>query len=169
LDRSLAEKVAAVSEASVLSCEETEESKAPPAPFITSTLQQAASSRLKMKPKATMAAAQKLYEQGHITYMRTDYPNLSAEAFAEIQAYGRAQGLPVVDAQRTWKAKGDAQEAHEAIRPTHIDLVDAGESPDQQRLYKLIWQRTVASQLKAARYAVRTVRLRASEPVQSKS
>ncbi|UTF61247.1 MULTISPECIES: type I DNA topoisomerase [Gilvimarinus] len=168
LDRSLAEWVANVTEASVIACEETQESKAPPAPFITSTLQQAASSRLKMKPKATMAAAQKLYEQGHITYMRTDTPNLSEEAFAQIQDYGRANGLPVVDRQRTWKAKGDAQEAHEAVRPTHIDLVEAGETSDQQQLYKLIWQRTLASQLQAAKYAVRTVKLRAGEQLQGK-
>lgn len=168
LDKTLADRVAALRGLQVLECEEKEESKAPPAPFITSTLQQAASNKLRMKPKATMQAAQKLYEQGHITYMRTDNPNLSDDALIDIYQVCQAKGLDMVDSPRTWKAKGDAQEAHEAIRPTHFDLEDAGETPEQRAVYKLIWQRALGCQLAAARYAVRIVKLRALEPVDSK-
>lgn len=168
LDSSLAERVAAVRQLHVLECEEKTESKAPPAPFITSTLQQAASNKLRMKPKATMEAAQKLYEQGHITYMRTDNPNLSDDALIEIYQVCQAKGLPMVEQPRTWKAKGDAQEAHEAIRPTHFEIEEAGETPEQKALYKLIWQRALGCQLAAARYAVRTVRLRAVDTLDGK-
>lgn len=161
LDKSLADRAAALRQVEVLDCEEKEESKAPPAPFITSTLQQAASNKLRMKPKATMEAAQKLYEQGLITYMRTDNPNLSDDALMEIYQVCQSKGLPMVDQPRTWKAKGDAQEAHEAIRPTHFDVEEAGDTPEQKAIYKLIWQRALGSQLASARYAVRTVRLRA--------
>lgn len=160
LDKSLAERAAEIRQLEVLSCDEKEESKAPPAPFITSTLQQAASNKLRMKPKATMEAAQKLYEKGLITYMRTDNPNLSDDALVEIYQVCQAQNLPMVDQPRTWKAKGDAQEAHEAIRPTHFDVQEAGDSPEQQAVYQIIWQRALGCQLAAARYAVRTVLLR---------
>lgn len=168
LDKSLADRAAALRQVEVLDCEEKEESKAPPAPFITSTLQQAASNKLRMKPKATMEAAQKLYEQGLITYMRTDNPNLSDDALIEIYQVCQAKGLPMVDQPRTWKAKGDAQEAHEAIRPTHFDVEEAGDTPEQQAIYKLIWQRALGCQLAAARYAVRTVRLRAVDGLDGK-
>ncbi|WP_238146546.1 DNA topoisomerase, partial [Streptococcus suis] len=108
---------------------------------ITSTLQQAASNKLKMKPKATMTTAQKLYEQGHITYMRTDNPNLSDDALVEIYQLCKAKGLPMASKPRTWKAKGDAQEAHEAIRPSHFDVEEAGSTPEEKALYRLIWDR----------------------------
>ena len=165
LDGQLAQRIAGIRSLQVIGYEEKEATKAPPPPFITSTLQQAASVKLKMKPKATMAAAQKLYEQGHITYMRTDSPNLSDDALIEIYQLCKAKGLPMVDRPRTWKAKGDAQEAHEAIRPSHFDLEEAGETPEEKTLYRLIWGRAVACQLAAARYAVRSVRLRATEPL----
>ncbi len=168
LDKGLADRVAGVRQLHVLDCEEKEENKAPPAPFITSTLQQAASNKLRMKPKATMEAAQKLYEQGHITYMRTDNPNLSDDALVEIYQVCQAKGLPMVDQPRTWKAKGDAQEAHEAIRPTHFDVEEAGETPEQRALYRLIWQRALGCQLASARYAVRIVRLRAIDSIDGK-
>lgn len=161
LDKSIADQAATLTQVEVLDCEERSENKNPPLPFITSTLQQAASNKLRMKPKATMEAAQKLYEQGLITYMRTDNPNLSDDALVDIYQVCQAKGLPMVDQPRTWKAKGDAQEAHEAIRPTHFDVEDAGDTPEQQAVYKLIWQRALGCQLAAARYAVRTVRLRA--------
>ena len=80
LDREVAERVAAINEAVVKSCEMTQSRQAPPAPFTTSSLQQAASNACKFTPKRTMELAQKLYEGGHITYMRTDSPNLSQEA-----------------------------------------------------------------------------------------
>ncbi len=163
LNRALAEQVANSTEATVIAYEQREEQKPPSAPFTTSTFQQAASSRLKIKPKAAMLAAQKLYQQGHITYMRTDFPNLSEDAFNAIKDYAKKNNLPIVEQQRTWKAKGNAQEAHEAIRPSNIELLEAGEDRDQKRLYKLIWQRAVASQMQPAKYAVRSIRLRAGE------
>lgn len=159
LDKMQAEKAAAVRAVTVQACTESESRSAPPAPFTTSTLQQAASSALKFNPKATMQLAQRLYEQGAITYMRTDSPNLSAEAVAEARAYAQAQGWPLVDKPRTWKSKDGAQEAHEAIRPVHIEQETAGETSEEQSLYKLIRLRVLAAQLADAVYAVRTVSL----------
>ena len=159
LDKSLAEKAAALRSLDVLDCTESESRVAPPAPFTTSTLQQAASSSLKFTPKQTMQLAQRLYEQGAITYMRTDSPNLSQEAVDAFRAYCEAQGWPVVDKPRTWKSKEGAQEAHEAIRPTHIEVEEAGTSADEKALYRLIRLRSLACQLEDAVYAVRTLQL----------
>jgi len=159
LDKALADKVASVRALDVLSFEEKESSLAPPAPFTTSTLQQAASNALKFKPKKTMELAQKLYEGGHITYMRTDSPNLSESSIAEIRAYADAQGLPLPDKGRTWKSRDGAQEAHEAIRPTHMEEEEAGESADEKALYSLIRIRALASQLADAVFAVRIARM----------
>ena len=129
----------------------TEVKKAPRAPFITSTLQQAASTRLGYAPSRTMGIAQKLYEAGHITYMRTDSTNLAASALAEISAviekdFGKEYLEP-----HTFSSKSkNAQEAHEAIRPTHVSVKRAGKNDEEQKLYDLIWSRTVASQMKDA-------------------
>ena len=161
LNKDLAEQAAAVRSLLVRECKESESRTAPPAPFTTSSLQQAASNALKFTPKQTMQLAQKLYEGGSITYMRTDSPNLSAEAVTEIRALCVSQGLPLVDKPRTWKSKEGAQEAHEAVRPTHIEVEEAGDTPDEQALYRLIRLRTLASQLADAVYDVRTVRLNA--------
>ncbi|EKO4043357.1 type I DNA topoisomerase [Salmonella enterica] len=169
MDAAFTKKVAEIRDLDVISYEEKEASKAPPAPFITSTLQQVASTKLKMKPKATMAAAQKLYEQGHITYMRTDSPNLSDDALVEIYQLCQAKNLPMASKPRTWKAKGDAQEAHEAIRPSHFEVEEAGETPEEKALYRLIWERAVACQLASARFAVRVARFRASDPIDGKT
>ena len=130
---------------------ESEQKRSPRAPFTTSTLQQTASSRLGYSPSRTMQIAQKLYEAGHITYMRTDSTNLSAIAQTQIinfvtNKYGKeyAEG-------RIYKTKSkNAQEAHEAIRPTHIDKLIAG-SEDQDRLYRLIWERAISSQMTDAK------------------
>ena len=162
LDKALAERAAAVRSLTVHECKESESRTAPPAPFTTSSLQQAASNALKFTPKQTMQLAQKLYEGGHITYMRTDSPNLSAEAVTEIRAFCQTQGWPLVDKPRIWKSKDGAQEAHEAVRPTHIEVEEAGETADEQALYRLIRLRTLASQLADAVYDVRTVRLGAA-------
>ena len=159
LDKSAAEKIAALRTLDILSCEEKESRAAPPAPFTTSSMQQAASNALKFKPKKTMELAQKLYEAGHITYMRTDSPNLSESAIAEIRAYCDAQGWPLPAKPRTWKSKAGAQEAHEAIRPTHVDMEEAGETDDEKALYRLIRIRTLASQLADAVFDVRVARL----------
>lgn len=132
--------------------EESEASRQPRAPFITSTLQQTASSRLGFSPSRTMSAAQKLYEAGHISYMRTDSTTLSKNALGQIfglieREYGKDFIQP-----RTFATKSkNAQEAHEAIRPTQMSLQSAGVTDDQKRLYQLIWQRTIASQMKEAR------------------
>ena len=115
-----------------------------------------------MNPKTTMAVAQKLYEAGLITYMRTDAPVLSGEAEAEIRAWAVEHGFAVPAAPRKWKSKADAQEAHEAIRPTHIKQEHGGETEQEQALYQLIRLRTIASQLEDARYAVRVARLTGS-------
>ena len=162
LNKELATRIATETrKVTVLNCEEAESRSAPPAPFTTSTLQQAASAALKISPKETMGLAQRLYEAGHITYMRTDSPNLSDEAVAVIQEYCRSQDWPVVAKPRHWKSKDGAQEAHEAIRPTHIDVEDAGETDREKALYALIRRRTLASQLADAVFDVRTVRLQA--------
>jgi DNA topoisomerase I len=135
----------------VVDMKETETSRAPKAPFTTSTLQQAASTRLGLSPSNTMRIAQKLYEAGHITYMRTDSTNLAAQAVGEIagvieKTYGK-ETLCV----RTYKTKSkNAQEAHEAVRPTHATKKTVSGTPEQQKLYRLIWQRTVASQMQDA-------------------
>ncbi len=136
----------------VISVDETEAKRSPKAPFTTSTLQQAASTRLGFSPSRTMSVAQRLYEAGLISYMRTDSTNLSQQAIGQIATYieknhGKESFTP-----RTFTAKSkNAQEAHEAVRPTTISKVSAGANPEQIALYKLIWSRTVASQMVDAR------------------
>jgi len=130
---------------------ENEQKRSPRAPFTTSTLQQTASSRLGYSPSRTMQIAQKLYEAGHITYMRTDNTNISAVAQAQIIAHVKKEyGAEYAEA-RIYKTKSkNAQEAHEAIRPTHIDKLQAG-TDEQSRLYRLIWERAVSSQMADAK------------------
>ena len=159
LDKVIAEKIAAIKKVTVKDFSESESKSAPPAPFITSTLQQAASAALKYSPKQTMELAQKLYESGHITYMRTDSPNLSAEAIAEIRSWAGRHDLPLPAKTRTWKNKEGAQEAHEAIRPTHFKVEEAGDDDKQKALYKLIRLRAIACQLEDAIFAVRVLTL----------
>ncbi|MBI3442220.1 MAG: type I DNA topoisomerase [Candidatus Sungbacteria bacterium] len=119
-------------------------------PFTTSTLQQAASSRLGISPSRTMGIAQKLYEDGYITYMRTDSMTLSTVAQRRILGVvEKAYGKNYVRAQRYKTKSKNAQEAHEAIRPTNAAATSAGQTEEQQRLYRLIWQRTIASQMAA--------------------
>jgi len=130
---------------------ETEVKRAPKPPFTTSTLQQSASTRLGFSPKRTMMAAQKLYEAGHITYMRTDSLNMAGIALSQIKGVVSNKFGVELHQIRTYKNKSkNAQEAHEAIRPTHFDKENAGSSDDQKKLYQLIWQRTVASQMQDA-------------------
>jgi DNA topoisomerase I len=137
---------------SVVDVTSTEAKRSPKAPFTTSTLQQAASSRLGFAPKRTMSAAQKLYEKGFITYMRTDSTNLSAAAVAEIKSVVTKKFGADLSESRVYKTKSkNAQEAHEAIRPTHTTTTSAGATEDEKRLYSLIWARTIASQMKDAK------------------
>src|SRR5216683_269668 len=143
----------------VLKVEEKEQRRQPYAPYTTSTMQQDASVRLYFKPKKTMSLAQVLYEglelgaQGHqglITYMRTDSTRISEEAQVNVKAYIAGEfGRPYVGPGRTGKAKATTQDAHEAIRPTDVnltpELVKPYLSADQFKLYNLIWRRFVAS------------------------
>ncbi len=131
---------------------ESEQKRSPKAPFTTSTLQQAASSRLGFSPSRTMQVAQKLYEAGHISYMRTDSTTLSAQAVSAIAAIvEKKYGKNYLEV-RTYKTKAkNAQEAHEAIRPTHADKLTAGNNEEQKKLYSLIWERTVSSQMADAK------------------
>jgi DNA topoisomerase-1 len=130
---------------------ESEQKRSPRAPFTTSTLQQTASSRLGYSPSRTMQIAQKLYEAGHITYMRTDSTNLSATAQGQIISFVKKEhGAEYAEA-HTYKTKSkNAQEAHEAIRPTHIEKLEAG-TDEQTKLYRLIWERAVSSQMADAK------------------
>ncbi|MFT7507358.1 MAG: DNA topoisomerase-1 [Acidimicrobiales bacterium] len=132
----------------VVNIKETEAKRSPKPPFTTSTLQQAASTRLGMSPSRTMGAAQKLYEAGHITYMRTDSTNMSAIAIKQILAMvGKEYGKEYVQP-RTFKTKSkSAQEAHEAVRPTNFSKQTAGSTVDQKEVYELIYARTVSSQM----------------------
>ena len=118
LDQDTAGKIASLRSLTVVKYEEAESKQAPPAPFTTSSLQQAASNALKFSPKRTMELAQKLYENSFITYMRTDSPNLSEEAVNDIRDLASRNDWPVLPKPRVWKSKEGAQEAHEAIRPT---------------------------------------------------
>ncbi|HEU0266093.1 MAG TPA: type I DNA topoisomerase [Candidatus Saccharimonadaceae bacterium] len=124
----------------------------PAAPFTTSTLQQAANSRLGFSSKATMAAAQKLYQAGKITYMRTDSVNLSGQAIAAATDYIKRLYGPEYSTVRKFKTKSaGAQEAHEAIRPTDMSLETASNNEYDQKLYDLIRRRTLASQMSPAK------------------
>jgi DNA topoisomerase I len=121
--------------------------KSPSAPFTTSTLQQEASRKLGYSVSKTMLLAQKLYENGHITYMRTDSVNLSETALESAREAINNQYGEKYHQQRVFKNKNEsAQEAHEAIRPTDMNITSAGDT-DTTRLYELIWKRTMASQM----------------------
>ncbi len=131
---------------------ETDVKKSPRAPFITSTLQQTASSRLGFSPSRTMGIAQKLYEAGHITYMRTDSTNLSQNALDQIaQMVEKKYGKEFLQIRKYTTKSKNAQEAHEAIRPSHFNVEKCGMNDEQKKLYELIWQRAVSSQMKDAK------------------
>ena len=141
--------------ANVVNIDKKKTTRKPAAPFTTSTLQQEAARKLYFASKRTMSAAQKLYEQGLITYMRTDATNLNADAVNEIRAFiGREYGenfVPKTPIVYATKSK-NAQEAHEAIRPTHFDAPAKNLSGDEAKLYDLIWKRTIACQMTNAEF-----------------
>ena len=164
----------------VLSVKESVSTSSPPKPLITSTLQQEASNQCGINPKVTMQAAQKLYEAGHITYMRTDNPLLSQEAATAIRAliserYGEDYvGTPGQNTIQTTTEKNKkdtakavvatatqplAQAAHEAIRPTHPETEPDIDDPTQKRVYRLIWRRSVQSQMSPSQTEVKKVTL----------
>ncbi len=131
---------------------ETEAKRVARAPYTTSTLQQSASSRLGLSPSNTMRIAQKLYEAGHITYMRTDSTNLGKPAQAAILAHiEKKYGANYAEAHTYATKSKNAQEAHEAIRPTNVAKESAGTTPEQKKLYELIWARAIASQMSDAK------------------
>ncbi|MBV9987028.1 MAG: DNA topoisomerase I, partial [Chitinophagaceae bacterium] len=136
--------------------------RTPPAPFTTSTLQQEASRKMGYSVSRTMLLAQKLYESGKITYMRTDSINLSDTAMGDIRnqvtkSYGGDYYQP-----RKFKNKNEnAQEAHEAIRPTYMSNTTV-EDPDAKKLYELIWRRTIASQMSDAEFEKTTAKIEIS-------
>ena len=127
--------------------------RSPSSPFTTSTLQQEASRKIGFSPSLTMSTAQRLYEAGHITYMRTDSVNLSDEALESskstiINNFGNGYYK-----RRVYKTKSDsAQEAHEAVRPTNFNNDNAGKNDTEKKLYNLIWRRTLASQMSEAQF-----------------
>jgi len=140
----------------ITSVKESEAKRQPKSPFTTSTLQQAASNRLGFSPARTMRTAQKLYEAGFITYMRTDSPVLSKAAMGMISTFVKDTYGKEYHEARVFKSKSkNAQEAHEAVRPTSIDVEQGGKTDDQKKLYALIWKRTVASQM-ASSLSLRT-------------
>lgn len=138
--------------------------KTPAAPFTTSTLQQEASRKLGFSVSRTMTVAQKLYENGHITYMRTDSVNLSDTARQGAAEAIKQQFGPEYHKARNYATKSaGAQEAHEAIRPTEMMSKVAGSGRDEQRLYDLIWKRTLASQMADAQLERTNVHIAISE------
>ncbi|QGU28979.1 type I DNA topoisomerase [Microbacterium oryzae] len=173
LDEDAARKLSAAIDAAgsgrVTKVEAKPGTRRPSAPFTTSTLQQEAGRKLGMSAKITMSVAQSLYERGYITYMRTDSTNLSAQAIsaAREQAVGLygEQAVPLKPRSYASKSK-NAQEAHEAIRPSGDRFRTPGEvsgqlGRDEQRMYDLIWKRTIASQMSDAKFETTTVTLEA--------
>lgn len=160
----------------VTEVEEKPVSRKPYAPFITSTLQQESNRKLGLSSRETMQVAQKLYEQGFITYMRTDSTNLSTEAInaareSILKKYGK-EYLPTSPRSYEGKKAKGAQEAHEAIRPAGIsfqDPDDTGLTGPQFKLYDLIWKRTMASQMTDARQKQVSAKLAAGDAVFSSS
>ena len=152
----------------VVSREDKPTQSKPSAPFITSTLQQAASTRLGFGVKKTMMLAQRLYEAGYITYMRTDSTNLSQEAVEACRSYIEEtfgeKYLPKTA--QSYSSKEGAQEAHEAIRPSNVEIQPnqlSGMERDAERLYGLIWQQFVACQMSPAEYTSTSVVVKAGD------
>lgn len=165
--RELAAAIEAVGTASVTAVEAKPGTRSPKPPFTTSTMQQEAGRKLSMSAKHSMGVAQRLYEKGYITYMRTDSTALSTQAVAAARAQAVALygDKAVPPNPRSYRNNSkNAQEAHEAIRPSGEDFrtpssVASGLDRDEQRLYDLIWKRTIASQMSDARYETTTVTL----------
>ena len=129
-----------------------------PTPFITSSLQQDASTKLKFNVKQTMEIAQKLYEMGLITYMRTDSPNISETAINSIEKYILSNYGKEYSNPKNYKSKNSSsQDAHECIRPTDIKNINPELDTKQNKLYNLIWKRTIASQMSNAKINIQTI------------
>ena len=149
-----------IPELTVASVEVKPLKRTPSAPFTTSSLQQEASVRLGFPVARTMSIAQKLYEAGHITYMRTDATNLSQTAIDQAEQYIKAAfGEPYSNPTQYRTKSANAQEAHEAIRPTNFSATEVSSVREEQRLYELIRKRTLASQMTAAQLEKTTVHI----------
>lgn len=150
-DKKLVDKILATGKKekwTITEIKETQVKRHPYPPFITSTLQQSASNRFGFTPARTMTLAQRLYEAGLITYMRTDSTNLSAQAQRQIKKTVLSNFGEKYYQSRVFNRKSkNAQEAHEAIRPTNFQLQSAGFDSSQKKLYELIWSRAMASQM----------------------
>lgn len=165
--RALADAITAAGRATVAKVEAKPGTRSPRAPFTTSTMQQEAGRKLSMSAKHAMGVAQRLYEKGFITYMRTDSVALSGQAISAARAQAVAlYGDKAVPANpRVYKSKSkNAQEAHEAIRPSGENFrtpasLASSLDRDEQKLYDLIWKRTIASQMADAKYETTTVTL----------
>lgn len=154
----------AESDCTISDVAKTPGTRSPSAPFTTSTLQQEASRRLGFSPKQTMMLAQRLYEEGKITYMRTDSVNLSTIAVAAMaDLVTKEFGPEYVQVRKFQTKSAGAQEAHEAIRPTNPTERTAGADAQQKKLYNLIWQRAVASQMAPAKIEKTTITIAASK------
>ena len=138
--------------------------KVPQPPYSTSSLQQDGVKKLKMNVKRVMDVAQKLFEGGHITYMRTDSQNLSESAIAEAKLRIENQYGGDYFEERHFKSKAGSQEAHEAIRPTDWDNTAAGDTEEERRLYDLIYRRALASQMKPARFDETIISIESDRP-----
>ncbi len=148
---------------SISSIETKPSTSSPSAPFTTSSLQQTASNRLGFSVSRTMSVAQRLYESGYITYMRTDSTNLSKDSLMSIEKYIIKEYGDIYFKKRTYATKSkSAQEAHEAIRPTNVQNLDCGKDDAQKKLYKLIWERAVCSQMSDALFDKTIVKINVS-------
>ncbi len=145
----------------VISVDNKKSIRKPSAPFITSSLQQEASTKLHFSVKKTMDVAQKLYEAGLITYMRSDSPNISKEAIEEAKKYIiKTYGKEYSDPKNYESKSSNSQDAHECIRPTHMDQPEPDKiDGDQAKLYSLIWKRAVASQMTNAQVNIQTIQI----------
>ncbi len=147
----------------VSSIDKIKVSRKPPAPFITSTIQQEAGSRFKLSSKKVMTILQKLYEHGFITYMRTDSVTLSNDALHNIKEYILDNYGADYHSQRQYKNKDNSQQGHECIRPTYIDKPTLPEGDDfdnlERKIYELIWKRTLASQMSECVSEIHTMKI----------
>ena len=157
--RNFLSQISKKTEFKVVSVENKKSIRKPSPPFITSSLQQEASTKLRFSVKKTMDVAQKLYEAGWITYMRSDCPNISKEAVEEAKKYiSKTYGKEYSDPKNYESKNASSQDAHECVRPTHMDTPEPeGIEGDQKKLYSLIWKRAIASQMSNAQVNVQTV------------
>jgi DNA topoisomerase-1 len=169
LNRELAEHAAGVKTVEVESFDTKVVTKKPTAPFTTSTLQQEGNKKLNWSSAKTMQVAQKLFESGRITYMRTDSVEICDEALDNIRAFAESKGYPIPQTPQQHSGRtANAQEAHECVRPTEMFFEGEGLTGDEKDLYELIHQRTLVSQLASAKVREKTLVLRSLNEFEGK-